>query len=337
MERTNFEASVHKNDLSKIIKLLGRSLGDHTNLIKNIQKEKEVIKEEILEEQGEADHQYKRFLKENFYGKNSLSLNIAGNDKALEDVTKKEVNNFLAEFYQPANMVLTLAGKIDEKKILSEVDKYFRFLSPAKIEHSEFKEFSYPGDNIYFTKGRENQVWFNWYFPWPKNNNLETNIKRDFLVKLLRQYLIIYFRDLGFCYVFGIDFLTFSDYSDVGIEASFNFKKAVDFYKLLGKRIASFKNDLSEEELKTAKDNQIKLLELDSDYPRMEANNLSWNHLTFGSAMSFVEQKEVINSVILKDVQGLFDELIGSKRGTIFVGGRLSQKVQIEIKNIWNR
>ena len=54
------------------------------------------------------------------YGKSTI-----GNRADIENVPIQNLQAFYRRFYQPDNAVLTVAGKIDEKKTLALIDKYF--------------------------------------------------------------------------------------------------------------------------------------------------------------------------------------------------------------------
>ncbi|MBL7816992.1 MAG: insulinase family protein [Saprospiraceae bacterium] len=54
------------------------------------------------------------------YGKSTI-----GNRADIENVPIENLQAFYRKFYQPDNAVLTVAGKIDEKKTLALIDKYF--------------------------------------------------------------------------------------------------------------------------------------------------------------------------------------------------------------------
>ncbi len=63
------------------------------------------------------------------YGKSTI-----GNRADIENVPIQNLQAFYRRFYQPDNAVLTIAGKIDEKKALALVDKYFSAVAkPTRV------------------------------------------------------------------------------------------------------------------------------------------------------------------------------------------------------------
>ena len=63
------------------------------------------------------------------YGKSTI-----GNRADIENVPIENLQAFYHKFYQPDNSVLTIAGKIDEQKVLKLVDKYFSAVAkPTRI------------------------------------------------------------------------------------------------------------------------------------------------------------------------------------------------------------
>lgn len=89
---------------------------------KEINRERGVIIEEINMYQDNPLMYIEDVLEQVVFEGNTLGWEIAGPKKVIEEVSRQELLKYKDEFYQPNNMVVVAAGKVDEKveKILEE-------------------------------------------------------------------------------------------------------------------------------------------------------------------------------------------------------------------------
>ncbi len=101
-----------------------------------IDREREVVIEEIrrgLDEPSRVNSQFafKSFFKEHPYGKP-----IIGNDHIIEKITVEKIKEYFNEHYHPKHMFLLVTGDFDEKTIDKEIIKYFG----VDVKFDPFKE-----------------------------------------------------------------------------------------------------------------------------------------------------------------------------------------------------
>lgn len=336
-DRTEYEMNAHKDDIEKVLQVMGDCLFSKKISQEDIRVGKDIILEELMTEKEDIDYNFRQFINNKMFGSNALSMNILGSEKSIKKISKKDVWRFFNDFYQPANITLSFSGKIDEKKILNLINKYFHFSFLSKRKDFDFEKFKYRGDKIYFTKGSKERVWFNFFLPWGKIADQKLNYKREFVVWLLKQYLFDFFRSRGSCYSFDVESFCLEDYSDVGIATSFAGDKTVTFFNELLDKIKNFSVSLSSLDLKYAKDNKLKILDIDHDYPKQIMDETLWNYFIFGSIISWSEKKKIIHSISLEEVRAIVDELIGGQKGTVFFAGNFSVDLKNKINKIYLR
>ena len=92
---------------------------------------------------------------------NSLGRDIIGTIQSIKSVQPKDFITYLKSHYQPQNMVLSLAGKINHKEIVSQARKYFsqnknsqlpKFKPVTKSKvRSNIKIFNKPTDQVHLS------------------------------------------------------------------------------------------------------------------------------------------------------------------------------------------
>lgn len=108
---------------------------------KEIEKEKEVIIEEIkMYEDSPAEHLYDRFISD-FWQDSSFGRSITGNIDEVNRIEQQDIVEHFSRFYHPNNAVLCIVGKFGEKYALDlikhlsenqmgEEHRYHPFISP---------------------------------------------------------------------------------------------------------------------------------------------------------------------------------------------------------------
>ncbi len=92
----------------------------------NVEKEKGIIAQEINMYKDEAEYAIEDTLRKNTYHKDNHRVDIAGEIKDIERMTKEDLYTCYENFYQPQNMFLLVVGKFDlerTKQVINEMLK----------------------------------------------------------------------------------------------------------------------------------------------------------------------------------------------------------------------
>lgn len=92
---------------------------------KEMEKEKGVIIEEINMSEDSPEDICLDLLAESFYGKEGLGRTILGSAKNVKSFTKADVLAYMDKYYTADNVVISVAGNVDEKAVEELVNKYF--------------------------------------------------------------------------------------------------------------------------------------------------------------------------------------------------------------------
>lgn len=109
---------------------------------KEIQREKGVIIEEIKMYEDQPMYYAEMLFERLVFQGNMLGPDIAGTEKSLRQMSRKDIIDYLGSFYEPRNGVIIVAGKIN-KNIKNLLNKYFvqknNYKKIFKQEYEVFK------------------------------------------------------------------------------------------------------------------------------------------------------------------------------------------------------
>src|SRR5262249_59004342 len=95
-----------------------------------LEKERNVIIEEIKMVEDTPDDIIFDIFCENFYPNHPLGRSILGTPESLAMFDLENVNDYYCEIYRPDNFVITAAGNLDHDHLLDLARKYFGSLEP---------------------------------------------------------------------------------------------------------------------------------------------------------------------------------------------------------------
>lgn len=335
-DRTDFEFRTHKDDLNLGIQFLAKILRNSNITQKDVEIEKRIILEELSEHKSESIFVYDQLVRKFYYKNNPLSFEVLGSKNSINNLTINDVNNFIKEYYQPENIILTVAGDAIDKKIIQLVNHYFSFpLRPTRNKNN-FQKYIYPGDNIHIIDRKGPQNYFSFSCP-IFNHQAKENVKWEFFVEILGNYLFYTIKDKLFCYSINVNLTTYAEFFDFFIESFFAPQKTASFYSLLHQTLKGFKRSLSEKEFEYYKNKKLITMDLDKDDPAEFSNMVGWYALMFGAdqALGLFEQQKIIKSMTLKDIYYYFDQLFSEKRGMIIISGNVSKVQEQKIRKKW--
>ena len=90
-----------------------------------IDKERNVILEEINMFEDTPEDLCVDLLQYNVFPQNSLGMTILGTPESIGSFRREDFKAFIAEKYRPKNVVIAIAGNIDEKEVLEKITKAF--------------------------------------------------------------------------------------------------------------------------------------------------------------------------------------------------------------------
>lgn len=134
-ERTAFFAKVLSKHFNKALDILSDIIQNPLFETKNIEKERKVILKEIDMVRDEPRfHQWVLFQK-TLFQKHPTKNPTYGTIKAVKSVTRNDILSYYNSYYKPNNMIISVAGNVDNVK--QKVQKHFKNFSKKPIKKTK--------------------------------------------------------------------------------------------------------------------------------------------------------------------------------------------------------
>lgn len=143
---TDFYIKARAANIGTAFDVLGDMVLNPLLKSEEIEREKGVIIEEIAMYEDTPMHRIGEVFEQLIYSGNSLGWDIAGTKETVKEIKKNDFENYRKIHYYPENLLVTVAGGFEEKKVLSFAKKYFSRLN--------FKKQSGKDDNMEFKSGQ---------------------------------------------------------------------------------------------------------------------------------------------------------------------------------------
>lgn len=123
------------------MEILSDIVCNHTFPVDEMEKEKEVVIEEIKMCEDTPDDLCSELASTAFWGNNPLGMNILGTSETVRSFKREDLISYENERYVANNLVISIAGNIEEEKAIELCEKYFgdfrQAEQPTKPNNSE--------------------------------------------------------------------------------------------------------------------------------------------------------------------------------------------------------
>ena len=113
---------------------------------KNVEKEKGIIKEEILMYEDDPEWAMDDLMRKNLFYKLPIREKIAGTVESVTCITKEDLYNAYNTFYNPSNMFLVIGGNVDPNSIENLIMEHEKLNKIKKIENIKHVKYDEPND-----------------------------------------------------------------------------------------------------------------------------------------------------------------------------------------------
>jgi predicted Zn-dependent peptidase len=135
-EETVVHATILKNDLGKALELIADMVFNPTFPVKEFERERPVILDEINAYKDNPAEQIFDDFEERLFAQTTIGRAILGNEQSLATLAPQQLHRFVEQHYHPQNMILSVVGKISAKRIEQLSCKYFGDVAARPCMHS---------------------------------------------------------------------------------------------------------------------------------------------------------------------------------------------------------
>jgi predicted Zn-dependent peptidase len=123
--RTGYYARVLSADLALAFDILADILGDPLFDAGELEKEQEVVLQEIGEAADQPDDAVMEMLQSLTYGDHPLGRPILGTEESVTAQTPQSLRGFMARTYRPDDIIIAASGGVDRKAVEALASSYF--------------------------------------------------------------------------------------------------------------------------------------------------------------------------------------------------------------------
>lgn len=117
-----------------------------------LEKEREVVIEEIMMYEDNPDELVNDLINEIFWDKHPFGMNILGSIESVNSITRDNMVDFVGEHYTAPNLIISIAGNFSEKELQKLISKHFKDISRHKPEKIEIPESFNIGKPVFIKK-----------------------------------------------------------------------------------------------------------------------------------------------------------------------------------------
>ncbi|MBO5278963.1 MAG: insulinase family protein [Lachnospiraceae bacterium] len=134
-EFTSYYVWVLKENLAQSIDLLGDMLTNSLFLDEDLEKEKDIVMEEIDMYKDSPEDVVHEMLQKSLWKDHPLGYLISGERETVESFTGEDLRKFVKEHYTAENTVISVAGNVSFEEIREQLAKAFGGIARAKKIH----------------------------------------------------------------------------------------------------------------------------------------------------------------------------------------------------------
>lgn len=165
-DQTVYYVTLGKNEVETGLKALSEMVFSPTFEKGEVDREREVVIEEIRRGMDEPSRVSTQFSFAQFFKDHPYGRPIIGYDDVIKNVSVETIKGFFDEQYHPENMFLLVTGDFNEESILHQINHYFAKEPKAKFKTREVvKTQPLATPEFKFLKTEFEDTFFNFYWP----------------------------------------------------------------------------------------------------------------------------------------------------------------------------
>ncbi len=305
----------------------------------DIKNESKVIMEEKRSyEDSPEDYIYDFYFK-NIFQNSSLGREVIGTEESITSITSSRLKSFYRKYYKPENMVLSISGNFEMKKLNDYLQKSYSKLSNQGMVKIPVVNDSSIGLSHHFSKKKTEQIHYYLGFPGYKRN-LETSHVSNLLCTILgggmasRLFQKVR-EENGLCYSIQAFPSMYEKSGIVSISCSTSKKHLIESLKIIKKEIESLiKIGISKVELENAKNNQIGNATIGFESSESKMYSIGALEIYYQRYLSLQDRVDRIKSVTMNDVNKAIHDFFNIDKIHFSGLGDFSSKDKSEVKSV---
>jgi predicted Zn-dependent peptidase len=300
---------------------------------KDIEKEREVILQEIaMVKDSPEEESFDRFI-EKVYGKHPLARNILGSAESISKITRKKVFEFFCRHYRPENMVVAVSGAVSFARAKREFAPMGKGAWPNRKKPNGLPaqwgmdppEATIPG--AWWLNSDAEQAHVLYGIPAPvksAKDRVISTIIQQYLGGGMSSVLFDQIREKkGWAYSVYASAIHFLDSSIFTLYAGVKNERVMDTIAVFKKEVAKIaKHGISNQELKRIKQSLLCSFELSMESSESRMMTISNSELFFKKDLSIREYAKIVQAIKVSDLQQLVQQWLKAGDATVYILGK---------------
>ena len=313
-ENTSYHCKVTDSEWKTALDILGDIVINSNFPEDELRREKLVILQEISENNDSPEDVVSDIFQESAYPGQALGRSILGNAETVKAITREQIFDYMREYYQPANMVLSAAGNIDIDELVKEAEKIFVFAHTLPLP--PLKKANYQG-NIAIRKKDFEQVHLAIGFEgvdYKHDDYYTQHVLSTLLGGSMSSRLFQEVREKrGLAYSIGTNVSSYEETGTFTINVGTSEEKFREVIQVSFAELAKVMTLVTEEEIERSKKQLISGLMMAAENSSYCADEAAKCLLTHGRYIPNEEVIERINWVTTRNIVSLANRLFHSK------------------------
>ncbi|TAH36076.1 MAG: insulinase family protein [Alphaproteobacteria bacterium] len=325
---TAYYARVMHQDTELAIDLLADLIQNSTFDATELEREKQVIIQEINLSRDTPDDIIFDYMQMAAYGNQPLGMSILGKPEVIAKISGADLKKYAGIHYCAPKTVIAVAGRVDHAQLLDWVKKYFGQLSP--VSDAPIPPSVYKPENILINKDSE-QAHLSLALPACGGKDPDYYAYSIYATLLGGGSSSRLFQEVrekrGLAYTVSAFLSNVDDTGLLGIYVGTAPGEVAKLAEVLREQLVDSSRNIKKAELDRAKQ-QLKagmLMALEQPFSRAE--NTAQHLLTFGRVLSVAELIEKIDNVTPADIHRIVGKMISAKPALAGIGPKKSMKV----------
>ncbi len=313
-ENTSFHCKVISTEWKRGLDILSDIVLNSTFPDDELIREKGVVLQEILENNDNPEDVVNDIFQLDAYKSQSLGRSILGDADTVNAMTRQDILNYMAEYYQPSNMVLSLAGDINIDEVVREAEKLFVFNNIAPLPEQKVSRYV-GGMSIHKDDFEQVHMIIGFEGVTHKDPHYFTqHVLSTVLGGSMSSRLFQEIREKrGLAYSISTNLNTYDDTGTFTVNVGTSEDKFREVIDVIVAELGKIMESVSEDEIERSKVQLISGLVMAAENSNYCADEIAKCILTYGRYITNEEVFERINQVTSGDVVALAQRIFNSK------------------------
>lgn len=325
-EQTAFHARALKDDIPIAIDILADILTAPTFAQNELERERQVVLQEIGQAQDTPDDIIFDYLQTVSYPDQPMGYPILGTDETVGAFSREHLRAYMDENYRSEAMVLVASGAVEHEQIVNLSEKNFGKLKTGK--RPDAAPAVYDGGDMRVNDDLE-QAHVTYAFPGVANADPETYAAQVYVTALGGGMSSRLFQEVrekrGLCYSIYAFAHGFSDDGIIGIYAGTSEADAGEISAVIAGEMAALAETVSDEEVARAKAQLKSGLLMGMERPAGRAETISGQFFTHGRILPVQEIMDKLAEVDASAVRRFATTIMESTKPGLAAIGPLSR------------